>query len=141
MTPTLSSPCGCKGLPSRSLRSLPARGQPCQARPAQRLQTMADRERGATNRPHSRVLSPLFLWPPQYRWVWDRLLVVTAHPSSVPSQGYRGDFQGDPTLSPSQERDFSLHGGNPTASGSAPVPLLPPRPPTCHTAQGNGNAP
>lgn len=56
----------------------------------------------------------LLPWLPQYRLVWDRLLGITEHPSSVLSQGYREGSRGGPTLSPSQERD--------------------PLPPTCHTA-------
>lgn len=116
---------------------LPVHVCPCppavsRARPAQQLRTKADRERGATNRPHSRAAC--FYGSRNAGWFgtgsWRS---QSPFFSSLP--GYRGDFQGDPTLSPSQERDFSLQRKSHSVHGSAPAPypltpLSPPRPAT-----------
>lgn len=109
----LSSPCGCKSLSSGSLLSLPTGGQPCRA----------DWEQGATNRPHSRAVcfygsrnAGGFGKAPRGQC---NLLQF------LPPPGLHRGLQGDPTLSPSQERDFSLHRGNPTvSSGLPPSPTL-----------------
>lgn len=139
----LSSPCGCKGLPSRSLLSLPTRVS--RARPAQQLRTMADGNEvtlsGHTARPSVSMASAMPAGLGQ---------AARGHSapffSSLP--GLQRGLPGRSHFVPHQERDFSLHGGNPTASTGLPPPPYPslppppaPRPPTCHTAPGNGNAP